>query len=102
MTDPFVSFDGQWVYYSYFPDLRPESLNYQRGDLPYEGADVFRFNFSHGSHEDHRQRYRIVRQLEQVELGEGLGLLLTAYQMLDVNHPEFQQRLLDALDRNLE
>ena len=44
VTDPFVVFDGRWVYYSYFPDLRPESLNYQRGDLPYAGADVFRIN----------------------------------------------------------
>ena len=44
VTDPFVSFDGQWVYYSYFPDLRPQSLNSQRGDLPYEGADVYRIH----------------------------------------------------------
>lgn len=28
------------------------------------GADVFRFNFSHGSHEEHRRRYEIVRQIE--------------------------------------
>lgn len=26
------------------------------------GADVFRFNFSHGSHADHHARYQIVRQ----------------------------------------
>ena len=29
------------------------------------GADVFRFNFSHGSHEEHQQRYDIVRAIEQ-------------------------------------
>ena len=29
------------------------------------GADVFRFNFSHGAHEEHRRRYDIVRDLEQ-------------------------------------
>ncbi|MBV8576432.1 MAG: pyruvate kinase, partial [Acetobacteraceae bacterium] len=29
------------------------------------GADVFRFNFSHGTHEDHQSRYDIVRALEQ-------------------------------------
>ena len=28
------------------------------------GADVFRFNFSHGSHEEHRERYDIVRDIE--------------------------------------
>ena len=29
------------------------------------GADVFRFNFSHGSHQEHQQRYHIVRAIEQ-------------------------------------
>ncbi|MGI9498714.1 MAG: pyruvate kinase [Geminicoccaceae bacterium] len=28
------------------------------------GADAFRFNFSHGSHEDHKARYDIVRKIE--------------------------------------
>ena len=28
------------------------------------GTDVFRFNFSHGSHEDHRERLDIVRDIE--------------------------------------
>ena len=44
VTDPFVSFDGQWVYYSYFPDLRPEALNFQRQDLPFAGADIYRIH----------------------------------------------------------
>jgi hypothetical protein len=44
VTDPFVSFDGQWVYYAYFPDLRPQSLNPQRDFLPYEGSDLFRIH----------------------------------------------------------
>jgi hypothetical protein len=43
VTDPFLSFDAQWVYYSYFPDVRPEANNYQR-DLPYLGADIYRIN----------------------------------------------------------
>ena len=40
VTDPFMSFDGKWCYYVYFPDLRQNipdqgsALNYQRGDLP--------------------------------------------------------------------
>lgn len=46
VTDPFVSFDAQWVFYSYFPDLRPnEGINSQRG-LPYQGADIYRINLS--------------------------------------------------------
>ncbi len=57
VTDPFVSFDGEWVYYSYFYDLRPESLNYQRGDLPYYGADIFRIHVQS-------------RQIEQLTHGE--------------------------------
>ena len=39
------------------------------------GADVFRFNFSHGSHADHRRRYDIVRGLEQ-EVGRPVGVLV--------------------------
>ncbi|SCK54433.1 pyruvate kinase [Variovorax sp. HW608] len=39
------------------------------------GADVFRFNFSHGSHEQHRARYDIVRRIEQ-ETGRPIAILL--------------------------
>jgi len=38
------------------------------------GADVFRFNFSHGSHEEHRARYEIVRALE-TETGRPIAVL---------------------------
>lgn len=38
------------------------------------GADVFRLNFSHGTHEDHRARYRIIREIEQ-EIGRPIGVL---------------------------
>src|SRR6476619_3587634 len=38
------------------------------------GADVFRFNFSHGSHEDHKKRYDIVRSIEQ-ETGRPIAVL---------------------------
>jgi len=44
VTDPVVSFDARWVYYSLFHDLSPGSLNTQRGDLPHLGADIFRIN----------------------------------------------------------
>ena len=56
VTDPFVSFDAQWVYYSYFPDARPEALNYQRA-LFYAGADIFRINLA-------------TRRVQQLTFGE--------------------------------
>lgn len=57
ITDPFVSFDAQWVYYARFPDLRAASLNHQRGDLPYQGADIYRIQLA-------------TRQIEQLTHGE--------------------------------
>lgn len=56
VTDPFVSFDGQWVYYSLFPDMRQPAINYQRG-LPYQGADIYRIHLG-------------TRQIEQLTFGE--------------------------------
>ncbi len=44
VTDPFMSFDAEWVYYSLFHDLT--RLNGQRGDLPLDGADIFRIRLS--------------------------------------------------------
>ena len=38
------------------------------------GTDVFRLNFSHGKHEDHRKRYDIIRAVE-TELGRPIGVL---------------------------
>ena len=29
------------------------------------GVDVFRLNFSHGSHEDHKAKVKIIRELEK-------------------------------------
>ncbi|MCC6850135.1 MAG: hypothetical protein IT294_16690 [Deltaproteobacteria bacterium] len=45
VTDPFVSFDGRFVYYSLFPDVRPSAYNSQRG-LPWEGADIYRLELA--------------------------------------------------------
>lgn len=39
------------------------------------GADVFRLNFSHGSHEDHRQRLASIRSIEATS-GRSIGILL--------------------------
>lgn len=44
VTDPFISFDAKWVFYSLFHDLT--ELNTQRGDLPKSGADIFRVNLA--------------------------------------------------------
>ncbi|CDK99255.1 Pyruvate kinase [Magnetospirillum gryphiswaldense MSR-1 v2] len=38
------------------------------------GADVFRLNFSHGSHADHQARYDTIRALEQ-KIGRPIGVL---------------------------
>ncbi len=39
------------------------------------GADVFRLNFSHGTHDDHRLRLDLIRSIE-AESGRPLGVLL--------------------------
>lgn len=38
------------------------------------GVDVFRLNFSHGSHDDHRMRFDVLRSLE-TETGRSIGIL---------------------------
>ena len=38
------------------------------------GADVFRLNFSHGSHEDHAARIQMIREVEQ-RVGRPIGIL---------------------------
>jgi pyruvate kinase len=39
------------------------------------GVDVFRFNFSHGTHDDHARRLRNVRDMEK-RYGRPIGVLL--------------------------
>jgi pyruvate kinase len=39
------------------------------------GADVFRLNFSHGSHADHQARVQMIRSIEK-EVGRPIGILL--------------------------
>ncbi len=46
--------------------LGPSSQTFdQILDLHEAGADVFRLNFSHGNHAQHRQTYEIIRSIEQ-------------------------------------
>lgn len=45
--------------------LGPASSSYEQIRALFDaGADVFRLNFSHGSHEDHKKRYDIIRAIE--------------------------------------
>ncbi len=46
VTDPFLSFDAQWCYYALLPDVRPAAVNFQRGDLPFAGADIYRIHLT--------------------------------------------------------
>jgi pyruvate kinase len=39
------------------------------------GADVFRLNFSHGTHADHQQRLALIRSIE-ADIGRPIGVLL--------------------------
>ena len=43
-------------------------------DLFEAGADVFRLNMSHGSHDDHRERYNTIREIE-AETGRPIAIL---------------------------
>src|SRR6266478_3926701 len=41
VTDPYVSFDGQWVFYSHLKGLKGTS---QHGQPPFQGADIYKIN----------------------------------------------------------
>jgi hypothetical protein len=63
VTDPFISFNGEWCYYVLFPNLQDEELNYQRADLPYEGCDIYRIHLT----------TREIQQLTHGEFTPNLG-----------------------------
>ena len=52
IVDPYVSFDGKWIYYSKFLNLRKNMLNPQRRHAPLLGADIYKI---------HLETRRIVR-----------------------------------------
>ncbi|MEL6299760.1 MAG: pyruvate kinase [Pseudomonadota bacterium] len=55
--------------------LGPSSSTPERiRDLFVAGVDVFRLNFSHGTQDDHRERHRVIRTLEE-EFGRPIGIL---------------------------
>jgi pyruvate kinase len=56
--------------------LGPATHSFERvRALVYAGMDVARLNFSHGTHEDHRQAYEWVREASD-ESGRGVGVLV--------------------------
>ncbi|MBM3633530.1 MAG: pyruvate kinase [Alphaproteobacteria bacterium] len=56
--------------------LGPSSSSPQMvADLFSAGVDVFRLNFSHGSHEDHQQSVKIIRTLEK-KVDRPIGILM--------------------------
>jgi pyruvate kinase len=55
--------------------LGPSSSTLQRiRDLFETGVDVFRLNFSHGTHEDHKARFEAIRAVETT-MGHPIGIL---------------------------
>jgi pyruvate kinase len=56
--------------------LGPSTASLQRlRELVDAGADAFRFNFSHGTHEQHQQRYDMVRRVEE-ETGKPIAVVM--------------------------
>ncbi|HVZ01304.1 MAG TPA: pyruvate kinase [Dongiaceae bacterium] len=56
--------------------LGPASTDRHRIEALFRaGADIFRFNLSHGTHDDHQARYDIVRRLEH-DYGRPIGVLV--------------------------
>ncbi|MFO1036056.1 MAG: pyruvate kinase [Geminicoccaceae bacterium] len=56
--------------------LGPSSSTRERiTQLSEAGADVFRFNFSHGTHEDHAARFQLVREVE-AERSRPIGTIM--------------------------
>ena len=56
--------------------LGPASSSKERiRQLADAGVDVFRFNFSHGSHAEHAKRFAVVREVEE-ERGRPIGLIM--------------------------
>ena len=55
--------------------LGPASSSAEKiSELFHAGVDVFRMNFSHGSHDDHAENHRTIRALEK-EVGRPIGIL---------------------------
>ena len=77
--------------------LGPSSTSREQISALFEaGADVFRLNFSHGSHQEHADRYQAIREIER-EFGRPIGI------MMDLQGPKirvdcFQNGKIDLAD----
>ena len=65
VVDPYVSFDGRWIYYAKFHDQRPEALNRQRRRASRAGADIYKID------SESRQIVRLTHQEWTPNTGAG-------------------------------
>jgi pyruvate kinase len=76
--------------------LGPSSSDARQIEKLYQaGADVFRLNFSHGSHDDHRARYLAIRELER-KVKRPIGI------MADLQGPKLRVGAFDGGKVKLE
>ncbi|MBS7575947.1 MULTISPECIES: pyruvate kinase [unclassified Enterococcus] len=76
--------DGYWG-----EKLDVEASAQNIAKLIHEGANVFRFNFSHGDHAEQGERMAVVRRAEEIA-GQKVGFLL------DTKGPEIRTELFDG------
>ena len=59
------------------------------------GTDVFRLNFSHGSHEEHLKRIKIIRDIEK-KTGQSIGIIADLqgpkFRIGQINNPIFIEK----------
>ncbi|MDO4635298.1 MAG: pyruvate kinase [Streptococcus sp.] len=76
--------DGYWA-----ESLDVEASAQKIAELIKEGANVFRFNFSHGDHSEQGERMKTVRRAEEIA-GQKVGFLL------DTKGPEIRTELFEG------
>ena len=76
--------------------LGPASSDYEMIKALHEaGADVFRLNMSHGSHEEIAKRHKIIRQIED-ELNSTIAILA------DLQGPKLRVGVFEGDEAELE
>jgi len=71
VVDPFVSFDGQWIYFAKFHDLHNISSGKNR--VPVEGSDIYKINI------ETRQVVRLTNQEWTPNTGVGNGGIFSSF-----------------------
>ena len=78
--------------------LGPATSTYESIKAIYEaGADVFRFNFSHGEHADHAERMEIVRRICEFH-ADVVQETAASKLMLEPNDPRLKSEVLAPID----